>query len=119
MLYRVVRFEDFCLNPYEQTKELFKFLKLDLHSDVINFINTHTRQNSGNAYSTHRDSRKIPFQWRRDMEFSEVKHIEAKCVLAMKLWGYVQANNETSLRNLYPLTNYTLTHDNYEKLYRT
>ena len=58
--------------------------------------------------STFRDSKRAPYHWRDELTFKEVKDIQEKCTLAMKLWGYKKANTQKQLKKLKPLLNYTL-----------
>lgn len=104
----MVRYEDLSTDPYQSLPSLFEFLQLYMHPNVKKFLDSHTKINIGGVSSTFRDSRSAPFHWRQDLNFSEVQNIEEQCVLAMKLWGYVRAYNETSLREMNPLTNYTM-----------
>lgn len=96
------------MDPYRHTEDLFKFFGLKLHPQVIDFLDSHTKQNVGGVSSTFRDSKSAPFHWRLDLNYSEVQYIEENCDEAMKLWGYVKAENEIHLREFNPLTNYTI-----------
>lgn len=96
------------MDPYRGAMSLFEFFQLYMHPKVLKFLESHTKTNVGGASSTFRDSRNAPFHWRQDLNFSEVQNIEEQCVQAMKLWGYARAHNETSLRDMNPLLNYTL-----------
>lgn len=96
------------MDPYKYTEDIFKFYGLKLHPKVVEFLDSHTKQNVGGVSSTFRDSKSTPFHWRLDLNYSEVQYIEENCDEAMKLWGYVRAENEVHLREFQPVTNYTI-----------
>lgn len=79
-----------------------------MHPNVIKFINTHTRNLSGDAFGTYRDSRKAPFHWKNEMSYDEVKRIEGKCGRAMHLWGYAKVQKASELRSMNPLVDIKL-----------
>lgn len=103
-----MRYEDLSLDPYKHTEELFDFFRLYFHPNVINFLDSHTKLNVGGVSSTFRNSKSAPFHWRMDLNFSEVQFIEENCDEAMQLWGYLKAENQVSLREFHPLTNYSI-----------
>ncbi|XP_057341549.1 carbohydrate sulfotransferase 1-like isoform X2 [Microplitis mediator] len=105
--FKVVRFEDLSLDPQHKAKEIFEFYGLNFHSNVEEFLETHTKNNSGNSYSSFRDSKRAPVHWRNEMNFTEVEEIQRVCSTAMKLWGYVLAVNETHQKEFNPIV------DNY------
>lgn len=84
-----MRYEDFSVDPYKGTENLFKFLGIDVGPEVKKFLDTHTKSNAGGVSSTFRNSKAAPFHWRSDLNFSEVQAIQRKCISAMELWGYV------------------------------
>jgi hypothetical protein len=70
---------------------------------VKTFLDTHTKINYGGVSSTFRDSKTVPFQWKKKLSFQEVKTIQANCTQAMKLWGYKPANSHDDLLKLNPV----------------
>ncbi|XP_011501747.1 PREDICTED: carbohydrate sulfotransferase 4-like isoform X7 [Ceratosolen solmsi marchali] len=104
----VIRYEDLSVDPYSHTEKLFEFYGLHFHENVQRFLDTHTKTDIGGLSSTFRNSKAAPFHWRNDLDFEEVEEIQQECNLAMKLWGYVFALNETHQRYFDPVTNYSL-----------
>ncbi|XP_044730070.1 carbohydrate sulfotransferase 5-like [Chrysoperla carnea] len=104
--FRVIRYEDLSLNPFEQVQDLLQFFQLDFGETVRKFLDNHTKFDMGGVSSTFRNSKSAPFHWRSDLEFNEVRLIEDQCSEAMELWGYVRAPNETELKLFNPLTDY-------------
>lgn len=96
------------LDPHESIKDLFDFLGLYFHKTVEEFLDSHTKINSGGVSSTFRDSKMAPFHWRRDLNYTEIQWIEEHCEEAMKLWGYVKTRNATNLKDFNPLTSYVI-----------
>ncbi|KAF4522576.1 hypothetical protein B566_EDAN012867 [Ephemera danica] len=112
--FSVLRYEDFSMKPIDEIKKLFDFLNLDLHYDIIKFINTHTngvRKNikQSYAFSTYRNSTLTSLFWRQKSTYEDVQSIQNVCLPAMKLWGYLPAHNESHMRSFNPLTKYYLT----------
>ncbi|XP_046418496.1 carbohydrate sulfotransferase 5-like isoform X1 [Neodiprion fabricii] len=106
--FRVLRYEDLTAEPYKHVKELFQFYGLDFHPNVKKYLDTHTKSDVGNAYSTYRNSKTAPFHWRTDLEFEEVEEIQRNCFVAMKRWGYVPALNISHQKEFNPVTDYTI-----------
>ncbi|XP_052866590.1 carbohydrate sulfotransferase 5 [Anopheles cruzii] len=107
--FRVIRYEDLSLNPYQMTKEILHFYGLPFHPAVRAFLDTHTKQDVGGVSSTYRDSKSAPFHWTKDLTFEEVKIIQDSCVAAMKSWGYRNATSERELNdNFNPLLPYSV-----------
>ncbi|KAJ8970088.1 hypothetical protein NQ317_018045 [Molorchus minor] len=94
--FRAIRYEDLSLHPFEIIKDLFNFLGLYFHPNVVRFLDSHTRINVGGVSSTFRDSKSAPFHWRIDLNYTEIQYIEENCDEAMKLWGYVKSKNASS-----------------------
>ncbi|XP_046738516.1 carbohydrate sulfotransferase 4-like [Diprion similis] len=103
--FRVLRYEDLSLEPYKRVEELFEFYGLDFHPNVTKYLDTHTKNDVGNAYTTYRDSKTAPFHWRTELEFKEVEEIQRNCFVPMKYWGYVPAVNASHQREFNPITN--------------
>ncbi|XP_046737913.1 carbohydrate sulfotransferase 4-like [Diprion similis] len=106
--FRVIRYEDLSVEPHKQVEELFKFYGLHFHPNVKKYLDTHTKHNVGDVYSTYRNSKTAPFHWRTNLEFEEVEEIQRTCFMAMKHWGYVPALNASHQREFNPVTNYVL-----------
>ncbi|CAH0384583.1 unnamed protein product [Bemisia tabaci] len=101
--FKAIRYEDLSLEPYKMVEELFNFFGLYLHPKVVEFLDTHTKNNIGGVSSTYRDSKSAPFHWRTDLDHSQVKSIQKVCKPAMHLWGYVLAHNQTHQRVFNPI----------------
>ena len=86
--YKVIRYEDFSMKPYENTAEVITFFGLTIHSNVKGFLDTHTKSNQGGVSSTYRDTKTTPFNWKVKLTREEVDNIQGKCAQAMELWGY-------------------------------
>jgi len=108
--FRVIRYEDFSSDPYLHTREVLDFFGLNFHSNVQNFLDTHTKINYGGVSSTFRDTKTAPFQWMKKLSFEEAQVIQKKCSKAMKLWGYKEAVSKDKYNKLEPLiaNNFTL-----------
>ena len=106
--FRVIRYEDFCLDIKTNAASLLEFFSFKMHMRVAKFINSHTHENIGGVSSTFRDSKNAPYHWRNELSFAEVQNIQEKCSEALKLWGYKKADTSDELENLQPLLEYHL-----------
>jgi len=101
--YMTFRYEDFSMNPVENTKEVFNFFGLSVHSTVTAFLDSHTKANKGGVSSTFRDSKTAPFKWREQLTMKEVTKIQDSCQEAMRLWGYARVEDESKLKTFSPV----------------
>jgi len=101
--YMSYRYEDFSMNPANNTAEVFKFFGLSVHHTVVQFLDSHTKSNKGGVSSTFRDSKTAPFKWREQLTMSEVVKIQDSCKEAMHLWGYARVEKESELRTFSPV----------------
>lgn len=69
---KIVRYEDFSVNPKEGTRNIFSFYGLPFEKTVEQFLDTHTQNHQGGPYSTYRNSKTVPFDWIRKISFNEV-----------------------------------------------
>ena len=91
------------MDPYNNTREVFKFFGFTMHSRVSNFLDTHTKANIGGVSSTFRDSKTAPFKWRERLNEDEVYTIQDKCAEAMALWGYKSLTEKEDLKTFEPV----------------
>jgi len=103
--YKVFRYEDFSMNPTNNTADVFKFFGFSVHQKVLDFLDSHTKSNKGGVSSTFRDSKTAPFKWREKLSMAEVVSIQVKCEEAMKLWGYKILTDAEELRTFDPVLN--------------
>ncbi|KAG4066075.1 hypothetical protein HA402_001322 [Bradysia odoriphaga] len=92
--FKVVRYEDLSLDPFQITEEILKFCGLPLNPMVEEFLDTHTRNNMGDDWSTFRDSKWAPFHWMRDLTYEEIETIQNSCTKAMELWRYRKIDDQ-------------------------
>lgn len=95
LFFRVVRYEDLSLNPYEMGEDILQFYGLPFDAAVEEFLQSHTKTNIGDVSSTFRDSKTAPFHWIKDLTMPEIQLIENSCTDAMALWGYKKSENDT------------------------
>jgi len=101
--YKVFRYEDFSMNPTNNTADVFKFFGFSVHQKVLDFLESHTKSNKGGVSSTFRDSKTAPFKWRERLSMAEVVNIQVKCEEAMKLWGYKVLTDAEDLKTFDPV----------------
>jgi len=101
--YMTFRYEDFSMNPVENTQKVFNFFGLSVHSTVTAFLDSHTKTNKGGVSSTFRDSKSAPFKWREQLTMQEVRKIQDSCKEAMQLWGYARVEEDSKLKTFSPV----------------
>lgn len=100
---RVFRYEDFSMDPHNNTRDVFSFFNFKVHSRVTKFLDSHTKTNKGGVSSTFRDSKTAPFKWREQLSRAEVIEIQKKCGEAMRLWGYRRMSADDDLSTFEPV----------------
>lgn len=97
--FKVVRYEDLSLDPFNVTMDVFKFYGLPFHKGVQKFLTTHTQITKGTIMSTYRNSTETVFAWRRSMSFERTVNVQSQCGEALSLWGYKQILREEDLNS--------------------
>jgi len=99
-----MRYEDISLDIEAAVKKIFKFLRLQYHGQVKEFLETHTKGETGESFIA-KDSKSVPFHWKKDFEknFTFVQNIQSKCAKAMQVWVYAPATDSENLEKLDPL----------------
>ncbi|CAH1798640.1 unnamed protein product [Owenia fusiformis] len=87
-----VLYEDFAMNPLNNTKELYKTLNIEFHEAVQQWIEKNTSNNSnwGSVYGTSRNSSSLPSMWRHELSQKELHMIQniTNCSKVIKLLGF-------------------------------
>jgi hypothetical protein len=97
--FRVIRFEDFIMAINKSVEEVLQFYGLSVDSAVLEYLETHTKEyREGEWQRTYRNSSVVPFQWMKELTFTEVQEIQNNCKEAMMLWGYREANSSQQLQ---------------------
>ena len=106
----ILRYEDFAYAPREMAEGLYKFLGREMHTKVVDYINTHTnlrtkstktalQYSKTHTYSTKRDSNKTAEAWREKIRFADLNFIQKTCSYAMETFGYVPVHNVSVLHD--------------------
>ena len=100
----LVRYEDLCLYPFDQTDQILDFLSLPKRPIIEKYLeestsskraeemllteHKRTKHKKENPYSTKRDSKVTVFAWRQKIKPSEVEEIQSVCSETMEKLGY-------------------------------
>ena len=105
----LVRYEDLCLQPFQQTDQLLEFLNLPKRPVIEKYLEESTsskrleeeqevaasqleqkrsRKLKQNPYSTKRNSKVTVFAWRQKIKPDEVEEIQNSCSKPMEDLGY-------------------------------
>lgn len=99
--YMLVRYEDVALKPLQKAREMYGFAGIPLTPQVEDWIqkNTQAARDSGDLYSTQKNSSEQFEKWRFSMPFKLAQVVQAACGPAMRLFGYKLARDAASLTN--------------------
>lgn len=97
--FKVVRYEDLSLDPFNMTTDILNFYGLPFHESVHTFLTSHTTIHRGNIMSTYRNSTETVFAWRQQMSFKQIDRVQAQCEQALNLWGYKRILREEDLKS--------------------
>ncbi|KAM4019222.1 carbohydrate sulfotransferase 4-like [Anomaloglossus baeobatrachus] len=101
--YLLVRHEDLSREPISNTKKIYEFSGLKMTADLERWIYniTHVEEGQKGIFMTYsRESSKVLQQWRKTMDFKQVKEIEQHCKEAMDLFGYLPVNSKSDQENM-------------------
>jgi len=104
---KVIRYEDFAVDVYNQTKLLFEFFDLEYSNSIVKYLNDHSVEDIGDVWSTFRNSKKAPFNWRSKLKSEKVFEIQSACEYTMKLFGYKLLRQNEKLISFEPVGNFT------------
>lgn len=107
--FKVIRYEELSLDPFNVTEEILKFYGLPFDRRVVKYLESHTKQNIGHMYSTFRDSSSTPFRWLHNLTYTEIDNIQRSCSEAMELWGYkeMEESDTGCINEFNPLMQWT------------
>ena len=95
-LYKVLRYEDLVLDLENTTRNLFKFAKIPMRTEISGWIKINTKASSVpyprkpySPYSTQRNASTLVDNWRRELSGNDKHFIERNCVSVMKILGYL------------------------------
>lgn len=96
--YKMVRYEDMVRDPHGEINDLYKFVGLEMTSQLSEWIYkvTHGKGKGSKTEAfkiTSRDAAVVSEAWRSMLPYSKVKRVQEVCKGAMKLLGYRMVNN--------------------------
>lgn len=88
-----VRFEDLAQDPIGETKRIYGKLGMQLHDNVISWINKNTQgitniHANADPFTRTRNAKKVVDSWRSKLDSSSIKRIESSCWKAMDALSY-------------------------------
>ncbi|XP_073417252.1 carbohydrate sulfotransferase 4-like [Dendrobates tinctorius] len=101
--YLLIRHEDLSREPIANTKKIYEFSGLKMTPDLEQWVYniTHFNVREKNAFMTFsRKSSNVVQQWRKTMDFNNVKEIEEYCKEAMDLFGYLPVGSRSDQQNM-------------------
>ena len=94
--FRILRYEDFSLDIWNQTHDIFKFLGLDFTEESMKFLVDHTHEHKADTYRNPKDT---PFKWKQSLDWNQILEVQNNCHEVLKLWGYRVFNSKEELNN--------------------
>ncbi|CAG9804669.1 unnamed protein product [Chironomus riparius] len=104
--FKVIRYEDLSLSPFDQSKDILQFYGRSFDANVEDFIKTFTKTSDWRSNKFAQDSNSIPFKWIKKLTFDEIQKIQESCSEAMKLWGYRKLSKDNDVDNFNPIINF-------------
>ncbi|KAF7653861.1 hypothetical protein LDENG_00077690 [Lucifuga dentata] len=103
--YKLVRYEDVVRNPVEEINAMYKFVGLEMTTQLEEWIYrvTHGKGKGSKEEpfkTTSRNAMEVSKAWRSTLLHSNVKRIQQVCGPAMSLLGYRPVNSEKEQNNL-------------------
>lgn len=89
----IVKYEDVAKHPKQYAKEILNFVKLDYVTQVDEWINENTRDESGNSsdrlnYNTAHDSKTLIAKWKTELPLDVIQTVEELCKDMMTIFHY-------------------------------
>ncbi|KAF7644060.1 hypothetical protein LDENG_00228790 [Lucifuga dentata] len=101
--YKMVRYEDMVRNPVKEINAMYKFVGLEMTTQLEEWIYTATH---GKGFvkeafkTTSRNATAVLQAWRSTLPYSKVKRIQEVCGPAMSLLGYQLVNSREEQKSL-------------------
>ena len=86
--FKVLRFEDFLLNPVSVSMDIFRFYGIPYHRNVINFLKSKLQSPR--------------FRWLKALSRNEIFNIQNNCNPSLKAFGYKAIKEEDIVEELEP-----------------
>lgn len=103
----MIRYEEFAMDIWNKSKELFDFMGVEMTKESHEFLITHTNEklfkDTPKVWNTFRDPKKAPFHWKERLTAQDVFDVQKACQKAMSLWGYRMLQDKNKLLDLDPL----------------
>ena len=101
IFFRILRYEDFSMDIWNKTDDIFKFLGLDFTEESTKFLVDHTHKDKvkPEAWNTFRNPKDTPFRWRQSLNWDQILEVQNDRYEVLKLWGYRVFNSKEELNN--------------------
>ena len=76
---KIVKFEEFALNPKEEAKKIYDFLKLKFPIFVENWLEENTIGSDGDNFGTSRNSTEIISKWKNEITREQKVRLDSIC----------------------------------------
>ena len=85
---RILRYEDLATDTDNRVKNLFDFVGLQMTSEVLKFVEEHTRKDVGLPWATVRKANEHHKEWINKTDWALIEETQTLCEPAMKMVGY-------------------------------
>ena len=101
---KVVRYEDGATDPYQYTKDLYRFLELDYTERIADHVKemttTHRDGYLGGSFLVYRnDPIATMNKWRKGAQFSAISAIDKNCAFLYPTLGYKKVTSQEHLNS--------------------
>ena len=87
----MVRYEDFSLDPINNTRKIFDFIGFNFSQEMNEFLESHTKTERQGT-DTFRDTKTAPFKWTEKFNKTEVLKIQVERHFIHLLYYYCRIN---------------------------
>ncbi|XP_030623430.1 carbohydrate sulfotransferase 1-like [Chanos chanos] len=102
--YMVLRYEDLTQEPLQKLQEIYEFVGLSMDQKVMDWIEQNTKESeettSNSQYSTKRNSSATAENWRKELSYAAVEHLQNICQKTLNILGYKLVRNPEELKNM-------------------
>ena len=100
--YKLVRYEDFSVDPIGTTRKIYDFLGETVPSAVIRYLEQNTQdtvKSDQQMFNTHKNSTATSTKWRQFFSYAEARQVQNICGDVMRTLGYKLIRHHADLQD--------------------
>ncbi|XP_071949464.1 carbohydrate sulfotransferase 5-like [Antedon mediterranea] len=100
--YKLIRYEDFVMDPIKISKQIYDFIGVPYHERVQSWlVDANKIENTNRDLFQTRKKKSVEelFLWRKMLTYAEIKEVQDTCAGVLQSLGYTKLNNERELKD--------------------